>query len=255
MPPPNRRIVGLSTKMYFSLAQTRAWVARILELLADVPAAELAQIDVFIVPDFVALAPTVAQLRAAGAAVWAGAQDCHVEDHGPFTGDVSPAVLAEAGARIVEVGHAERRRLYGEDDATVAAKAAAVARHAMVPLVCVGEATRAAATAAVAECRVQVEAALAALPGGADVVLAYEPVWAIGASSPAPEAHVLDVVAGIRSFECVRARAGATRIVYGGSAGPGLFGRLSGGLDGLFLGRFGHDAERFVETVREVMSA
>lgn len=253
--PPRRRLIGLSTKMYFSLSRTRDFVRQFLDQLAAVPPDELALVDVFVIPDFVSLAATVDQLRSCPVPVWAGAQDCHWEDQGPFTGEVSAAVLREAGVRIVEVGHAERRRLFGDDDASVALKAAAVSRNAMVPLVCVGEQARGDVSVAVDECRRQVEPVVGALGAAADVVLAYEPVWAIGASQPAGEQHVLSVLDGIRALDCLRDRPGSTRIVYGGSAGPGLYRRLSDGLDGLFLGRFGHDPDRFVQTIREVIHA
>ncbi|KZZ98997.1 mitochondrial triosephosphate isomerase [Moelleriella libera RCEF 2490] len=242
--------------MYFSLAKNRQVLSGFLEHLSRVPPASLSNVDIFFIPDFVSLGETAQQLETAGVAVWPGAQDCHWEDSGAFTGEVSPQVLQEVGVRIVEVGHAERRRLFGETDATVAKKAAAVCRNGMVPLVCIGEQTAGGdVRVAVDECRTQVEAVMAGVSADAEVALAYEPVWAIGASEPAGEGHILDVVEGIRQLECVKSRRGTTRIVYGGSAGPGLYQRLKTGLDGLFLGRFGHDPERFVKTIREVAEA
>ncbi|KAJ6440554.1 triose-phosphate isomerase [Purpureocillium lavendulum] len=255
VPPTHRRLIGLSTKMYFSLSKTRDFTSQFLAHLASIPASQLSQIDIFVIPDFVSLTETASQLKAAPVPIWPGAQDCHWEDQGAFTGEVSPAVLAEAGVRIVEVGHAERRRIFGEDDAAVAKKAAAVSRNGMVPLVCIGEKSKGDVSIAVDECSVQVDAVLRSVEEDADVVLAYEPVWAIGASQPAGEQHVLEVVDGIRKLESVRQRKGLTRVVYGGSAGPGLYQRLSSGLDGLFLGRFGHDPERFVQTIREVIES
>lgn len=253
--PPRRRLVGLSSKMYFSLDKTNQYTADVLARLAGLPADLLSSLDVFILPDFLTIPSTVAQVQASKLPVWTGAQDCHWEDQGSFTGEVSPAVLRSVGARIVAVGHAERRRLFGEDDAVTASKAAAVSRNGMVPLVCIGEKTEGDTKIAVEECRPQVEAVIAGLADDADVVLAYEPVWAIGASQPAGDAHVLAVVAGLRELDCVKNRKGSTRVVYGGSAGPGLFERLKTGLDGLFLGRFAHDPERFVQTVKEVAEA
>ncbi|KAG6037753.1 hypothetical protein E4U41_004808 [Claviceps citrina] len=255
-PPRPRRLIGLSTKMYFSLARTRQATESVLAHLGGVPASCLAHIDIFIMPDFVAIAQTAEQVKNSPAGVWPGAQDCHWADSGAYTGEVSPSVLREAGVRIVAVGHAERRRLFGEDDGVVAGKAAAVSRNGMIPLICIGEQTRGAGVGvAVAECRAQVEGVLGAVASTAEVALAYEPVWAIGATKPAAEEHVLGVVEGIRQLDCVRSREGVTRIVYGGSAGPGLYHRLKTGLDGLFLGRFGHDPEAFVRTVREVAGA
>lgn len=254
-PPPRRRLIGLSTKMYFSLKRTHDYTAELLDALQAVPADELSKVDVFLIPDFITVVPTGQQLQAASSQVWLGAQDSHWEDAGAFTGEVSPSVLREAGVKIVEVGHAERRRIFGEDDDITAKKAAAVARNSMVPLVCIGEKTKGDISVAVDECQVQVDAVMAAVPDDAEVVLAYEPVWAIGASQPAGEEHILNVVDGLRAIKSVQVRKGATRVVYGGSAGPGLFDRLKTGVDGLFLGRFGHDVPQCVRTIKEVIES
>lgn len=241
--------------MYFSLKRTHDYTDEMLQGLKALGADKLSSVDVFLIPDFVSVVPTGQQLQAAGSEVWLGSQDVHWEDAGAFTGEVSPSVLREAGVRIVEVGHAERRRIFGETDDVTAKKAAAVARNSMVPLVCIGEKTKGDFSVAVDECQVQVDAVLAACPDDAEVVLAYEPVWAIGASQPAGEEHVLAVAGGIRNLDSVKRRKGSTRIVYGGSAGPGLFDRLKTGVDGLFLGRFGHDVPQFVRTVSEVIES
>ena len=209
------------------------------------------------IPDFITLSNTASLLSNSQLPVqiWPGAQDCHWEDDGAYTGEVSPAVLRDVGVRIVEVGHAERRRIFFEDDDITAKKAAAVARNGMIPLVCIGEKTKGDISAAVEQCRVQIEPVIRAVEDDKEIVLAYEPVWAIGASQPAGEDYVLKVVAGIRELESVKGKKAVVRVVYGGSAGPGLYEKLSSGLDGLFLGRFGHDPERFVKTVQEVAEA
>lgn len=259
--PPRRRILGFSTKMYFSHAKTQSYISSLIPLLKTAPTGLLDSLDIFIIPDFVSVASAAERLRETG--VWVGAQDAAAEDAGAFTGEVSPAVLAEVGCRLVELNHAERRRLFGETDETAAAKAAAAARNGLVPLVCVGEVSAGgegvsveeAARAAVEECRGQVEGVMSAVPPGAEVVLAYEPVWAIGAAEPAGAEHVKAVAAGIRALGCVAGREGRTRIVYGGSAGPGTYLALADELDGLFLGRFGHDPEQFWKTIQEVATA
>ncbi|KAG6252175.1 hypothetical protein E4U24_000726 [Claviceps purpurea] len=262
--PPRRRLIGLSTKMYFSLLQSRNVMRSLLDLLPkQIDPSALPRIDIFLMPDFVALGQMAEEVQNSGLGIWLGAQNCHWEDQGAYTGEVSPRVLRELGVRIVEVGHAERRRLFGENEDVVARKAAAVSRNGMVPLICVGERTRGEGDgdgdgdvgAAVEECRSQVESALREVRSDAEVAIAYEPVWAIGAAHPASASHVVRVVEGIQQLECVREREGITRIVYGGSAGPGLWERLKGGVDGLFLGRFGHDPESFVRTIREVAAA
>lgn len=252
---PRRRLVGFSAKMYFTAPRTEEYTSSFIELLRDVPQESLQNVDIFILPDYITIPGTIQQLQTCPVPVWTGAQDCHWEDEGAFTGEVSPVTLKHIGARIVAVGHAERRRLFAETDEMVAKKAAAVARSGMVPLVCIGEKTQGDVNIAADECAAQVNAVMAAVDGNAEVALAYEPVWAIGAPQPAGEEHILAVVEKLRDLPSVIDRKGVTRIVYGGSAGPGLFKKLKDGLDGLFLGRFAHDPERFLQTVKEVASA
>lgn len=230
--PRPRRIVGVSTKMYFSAAQTKQYVADLLQHLQ--PDQQLLdRVDVFIIPDHVTLVSVIDQLK--GTKILAGAQDSFYEDKGAYTGEVSPAVLSEVGTKIVELGHAERRRIFGETDVEAAKKAAAAVRNKMIPLVCIGEKTKGEVSIAVDECRTQVEAVMNAVGDEAEVILAYEPVWAIGASEPAGADHVVGVTQAIRKL-CA-GRKGTTRLLYGGSAGPGLFEKLVDGVDGLFLGR------------------
>ncbi|KAK0743431.1 triosephosphate isomerase [Schizothecium vesticola] len=248
--PHRRRLVGVSTKMYFSAARTASYLTSLLDLLAQHQGPELTSLDIFFIPDLLTVAPSAARLSSSS--VLLGAQDCAPHPHGPYTGEVSPAVLAELGVRFVELGHAERRRLFGETDADVAAKAAAVVACGMVPLVCVGEVDRRGVDEAVDEVMAQVRGVLEAVGGEAEVVLAYEPVWAIGAEAPAGVEHVVGVVGRVRGSREVEGRKGGVRIVYGGSAGPGLFGRLGGEVDGLFLGRFAHEPEQFYKTICEV---
>lgn len=252
MAPPRRRLVGVSTKLYFSAARTRQYVDEFLGLVSKTPEL-LNEVDVFIIPDHITLTSVIAQLERTKVLI--GAQDAFYEDSGAFTGEVSPQVLAEVGCRVVELGHAERRRIFGETDEDAACKAAAAVKNGMIPLVCIGERTQGEVTIAVEECRVQIEAVMAAVPDGAEVILAYEPVWAIGAKQPAGAEYVVNVVRDIRSLKCVQRRAGVTRVLYGGSAGPGLFEKLKGGLDGLFLGRFGHDPAQFYKTIQEIAAA
>ncbi|KAF3065103.1 putative triosephosphate isomerase [Daldinia childiae] len=256
--PPRRRIVGVSTKMYFSAARTKQYVDELLQILSS-PSTPLNNIDIFIIPDHITLTSVITQLQRSPIPILPGAQDAFYEDIGAYTGEISPAVLSEVGCRIVELGHAERRRIFGETDADTARKAAAAARNGLIPLICIGERSKAdgdeGVRVAVDECRTQVEAVLAALPTTAEMVLAYEPVWAIGAAEPAGAEHVVAVTQAIRGLECVRNREGNTRILYGGSAGPGLFAQLKDGVDGLFLGRFAHDPAQFYKTIVEVATA
>lgn len=251
--PRPRRIVGVSTKMYFDLQQTLSYVRGVYQLDGE---AWNARVDLFVIPDFVTLMESARILESSH--VMLGAQDTFWEDKGAYTGEVSPRVLQQAGARIVEIGHAERRALFGESDEGVAKKAAAAARNGLIPLVCIGERTHpniasAAVGTAIKECTPQVTSVLAAVPEHVEVILAYEPVWAIGASEPADADHVVNVTKELRKLAA--GRKGTTRIVYGGSAGPGTFANIAEGVDGLFLGRFAHDINNLKKVIEEVGGA
>ncbi|KAK3294588.1 Triosephosphate isomerase-like protein [Chaetomium fimeti] len=279
----HRPLLGVSTKMYFSHARTTAFTTTLLKLLTSTPQAAtvLSTLDAFLIPDFVSLPAVLAavdtSLTTRGGRVRVGAQDCAASDFGAFTGEVSPAVLREVGCGMVELGHAERRALFGETDAGVREKVGAVVRNGMVPLVCVGEKEvggdgrvgdgdgeggggndgggdggEGGVRVAAEEVARQVAAVLEGLDPEAEVILAYEPVWAIGAPEPASATHVKGVVRRIRESEVVKGRRGLTRIVYGGAAKPGLWEQLGGEVDGLFLGRFAHQPEQFVKMLYEV---
>ena len=178
-----------------------------------------------------------------GTGCWIGAQDVHWAS-GAVTGGVSADLLAEIGVTLVEIGHAERRTL-GETDGQIAKKVVAVLEAGLTPLLCVGELNYESAELAGAEC---CEQALAVVPEGrmAEVILAYEPWWAIGADEPADADHVNGVARHLR-------RLGPRAILYGGSAGPGTFGPLAD-VDGLFLGRFAHDPANLARVLDEALA-
>lgn len=231
-------LIGFSSKMYFGHARMLDWARTVAETCAEHPVLTSRAAELFILPSAPSIEAVSSILRGTGIA-W-GAQHCHPEDSGAHTGDISPAVLAELGCTFVEVGHAERRRDHGESDELVARTTAAVLRNGMVPVLCLGETEHTTATTAAEVVLAQVDAALAEAPAGR-VVIAYEPVWAIGAPHPAPDTHIRTVVAAVReTLSAAEARRGSA-VIYGGSANPGLLTRLSGGVDGLFLGRFAHD--------------
>jgi len=243
--PFNRKkTVGVSLKMYFSLERTAEYI-RACTTLA--PLALSHQVDVFIIPDFLSLAAASTAFRLAAPSMRLGAQDCFWEDEGAFTGEVSPAVLKSVGCSIVELGHAERRRLFEETDELIAKKATAAVRNGLTPLVCIGEKTQGSVQEVVKECRPQIESVLEAT-GEAEIIFAYEPVWAIGKPKPAAAEYVVSVTKELRQLCGER----EVRFLYGGSAGPGTYEAMQEGVDGLFLGRFGHDPERLREVIGEV---
>ena len=241
--------VAISLKMYFGPARAQAYCAALASLAARHPEVVSGATALVVLPSFLAIP---AALSAAGTTrLQVGAQDLATEDAGAFTGEVSGAELAELGVTHVEVGHAERRRLFGEDDQVVRAKTAAALRNGLVPLLCVGEAERVDPLVAAA---VVVDQVVSAIPDGTGkrVLVAYEPVWAIGATQPAPHGYTSAVCDAARA--ALGERLGDFGIVYGGSAGPGLVAALGDSVDGLFLGRFAHDPAA-VETVLDELAA
>jgi triosephosphate isomerase len=235
-------IVGVSLKMYFSHAQTLSWASAVADIARRHPAVAAGAVELFVAPTFPALVPVRELL--AGSGIRLAAQDLSASDEGASTGEVSGAELREIGVDLVEIGHAERRSRFHETDDVVARKVHAAFRHHLEPLVCVGEAVRASRAEAVAEVTGQLDRALAvAAEAGTTgrVTVAYEPVWAIGAAEPAPHEHVVGVLEGIEQSLAARAAFAGSRVVYGGSAGPGLLTRGRGRIGGLFLGRFAHD--------------
>lgn len=250
----NRRLVGVSYKMYFDQEKHDQYLQTILETVPPVLPTLNRATDVFIIPDFLHIIPYVQKVHSAKAPLWIGAQDAYHEDGGAFTGEISPKNIAQAGGKLIEMGHAERRRLFGETDEWVVQKAKGAARNNLIPLICIGELNKeGGAQNAVEQCWKQVSAVFEGqgkIDDDKEVILAYEPVWAIGKSEPASADHVVEVTKLIR--EKVPKRSGTVRILYGGSAGPGLFDKLKDGVDGLFLGRFAHDPKAFLETIIEV---
>jgi len=161
----------------------------------------------------------------AGSAIALGAQDCHPKAKGAHTGDVSAPMLADLGCRYVIVGHSERRTDHKETDATVQAKAAAAQVAGLIPIVCVGE-TEAERDQdqTIAVVARQVAGSVPKDSTAANLVVAYEPVWAIGTGRTPTAAEVQDVHARIRRMlaEAIGAgEAAKTRILYGGSMKPG----------------------------------
>jgi len=236
--------------MYFDLPGTIDYVKGVAELDEH---ARSCGVALFVIPDFISIIPSHQALENTN--IMLGAQDAFWEDSGAYTGEVSPSNLRQAGVDIVVIGHAERRRMFGENDQIVAKKAAAVARNGLVPLVCIGEKSHssiasAAVGMAIEECRPQVMSVLEAVPDYAELVLAYEPVWAIGAKEPADADHIVHVIQEIRKM--AQNRKCSIRILYGGSAGPGTFARIAHSVDGLFLARFGHDLNNLKQVITEV---
>ncbi|PIJ51573.1 triose-phosphate isomerase [Erwinia sp. OLTSP20] len=241
--------LGVSLKMYFGYQQTLNWSHAVAENLRQHPAMICGKVGLFILPAFPAL--TAVKAIFADTAIKTGAQDICQTEKGAWTGEVSASMLAEIGCHFAEIGHAERRRHFFEDDDLIALKVAMALRHHLTPVLCLGEPEPVNADQAIDLCSRQLHANLKTacqqhLAG--EVIVAYEPQWAIGAPQPAADRHIRTVCAGIKDS---RPAGISLRVIYGGSAGPGLLQRLDGQVDGLFLGRFAHDPAALCQIVDE----
>ncbi|MEW6524686.1 MAG: triose-phosphate isomerase [Bacillota bacterium] len=205
--------------------------------------------DIVICPAFTALATVGSALKGTGMAL--GAQDVHWESKGAFTGEVSVAMLRDCLCSYVIVGHSERRTLFGETDRTVNLKVRAALAGTLIPIVCVGETLdqrRAGKTHGIV--LAQLEAALDGVTPGRDLplVIAYEPVWAIGSGVAATASDAGDVASFIRrKLEGWGTRATACRVLYGGSVKPENIGEfmVQPGIDGALVGGASLDPQVF----------
>ena len=244
----------------WKMHKTPAGSARYLrELLPELEAAA-AGCDVAVAPGFLALSQ--AREILADSAVHLAAQNAHWEDEGPFTGEVSAKSLSETGCRYVIVGHSERREKFGETDRCVNRKARAVLFWKMTPIVCVGEKREEREAGRTLEIVAgQVRRALANLrPGsGRSLVVAYEPVWAIGADLNATPSQAAEVHERIRA-ELVDTFGGGAgrdvRVIYGGSVTPDNAAGLLGdpGIDGVLVGGASLDGPPFLAICRAAVT-
>jgi triosephosphate isomerase len=221
------------------------------ELSAIAAAArEASGVDVAICPPLTLI--PLAVPRAGGLAI--GAQDCHPKDSGPHTGNVSAPMLKEAGARLAILGHSERRTDQFETDGLVRAKAEAALRHGLQAIVCVGESeSEREAGRALERVTAQLAGSIPELAGEAELVVAYEPIWAIGTGRTATPADVAEMHLAIR--EALGSRfgdaGGRIRILYGGSVNAGNAAELFAveNVDGALVGGASLTAAQFVPIV------
>jgi triosephosphate isomerase len=240
-----------SLKMYFGQEETRAWSRAIAKIVQDAREQDGFDGEVAVFPGYTSLHEVAPLLSDAGIAL--GAQDVAADEAGAQTGEVSARVLAEVGCTFVEIGHAERRAKCGETDDVISRKVANAVAAGLVPLVCVGESETDESDAG-AHCSAQLTAALDGLrDSGATtrLVVAYEPVWAIGAAESAPPSHVAGVVRALRRTAAEHPAVERFQVIYGGSVSPETAAELGAETDGLFLGRYVHDPEAFGRLIAE----
>jgi len=246
-----RPFIAANWKLHKDRGEARAFVADFLPRVAA-----LGNVDVAIAPPAPLLDCVGQALQ--GSAVALAAQNVHPEPSGAFTGEVSAPMLAELGCRYTIVGHSERRALFGESDAFVAAKAAALLAHGNRPIVCVGETLeQREAERTLDVLASQLAGSLAAVPAdrARDLVIAYEPVWAIGTGRTATPETAQAAHAFLREQLVARfgADAGAAiQIQYGGSVKPDNTAELMAqpDIDGALVGGASLEAASFAQIVR-----
>lgn len=248
-----RPLIAGNWKMHKTLAATRTLIGELGAAVADVSG-----VDVTVAPPFTALSAAVEAAR--DSIVRVGAQNMHESEEGAYTGEISPVMLADVGVDFVILGHSERRTIYGESDELVGSKVRTALAHDLVPYVCCGETQQEreeGRTQPVVER--QLRAALHGLESqqAAGLVIAYEPVWAIGTGLTATPAQAQEVHAAIRALlgDLFDADfAAATRVLYGGSVKPANAAELMAqpDLDGALVGGASLDADSFAGIVRAV---
>lgn len=213
-------LIAGNWKLNLDHLQSIAFVQKLAWVLKDARL-DYRAVEVAVFPPFTDLRSVQSLIAADKFDISYGAQDVSAHDSGAYTGEISGAFLKALDCRYVIVGHSERRAYHHESNALVGEKAAAAVRHGLIPVVCVGEtAEDLEARGASAVPVEQLEAALQSLPKDANIVVAYEPVWAIGSGEPATPEHAESVAAVLRGV--IDAAWGAdaasrTRILYGGS--------------------------------------
>lgn len=228
------------------------------ELSYEVTRDDVDAVDISVHPPFTDLRTVQTALDSDRIPFFLGAQHCHSEASGAFTGEVSPAMLAKLGVRYVIAGHSERREIFGESDELVNAKVRAILANEMTPIMCVGE-TLEQRQAGEAEAKVeaQVKAGLARVKAEqvAEMVIAYEPIWAIGTGQTASADDAQAMCAVVRAVVADKAggdAAQAVRVQYGGSVKPTNAAELMSqpDIDGALVGGASLEASSFARIIQ-----
>mgnify|MGYP005817778687 CR=1 FL=1 len=248
-------LIAGNWKMNLDHLQAIAFVQKLAWTLKDANH-DFGDVEVAVFPPFTDLRSVQTLVAADDLPIAFGGQDLSAHDAGAYTGEISGAFLAALDSRYVIIGHSERRQYHGEDDATVAAKVAAAHRHGLVPIICVGETAEdleqhGPSAVPVAQLRAALEGAVA----GQEIVVAYEPVWAIGTGQAATSAQAQQVCQALRGViaEAKGAdAASATRILYGGSVkAANIAGFMKEpDVDGALVGGASLQLEEFASIVR-----
>jgi len=241
-------LIAGNWKMYKTVAEAEEFIQALL------PHVSTSDVDVAICPPFLALQAMVDSAR--GSRVQVFAQNMHHADEGAFTGEVAPPMLLEAGVQGVILGHSERREHFGETDKALAMKVPAALEAGLIPVLCVGETDEERERGDTErKLRHQVQEDLARVPEERldEVVIAYEPIWAIGTGQVASPEQAQEAIAFVRALVADRApeQAERVRVLYGGSVKPDNAGELLAlpDVDGALVGGASLDAGAFAQIV------
>ncbi|KJM63075.1 triose-phosphate isomerase [Pluralibacter gergoviae] len=241
-------IIGVSHKTYFGYGQTRQWCREVAEHIHNLSLSG-SGIELFTFPAMPAIGAALAEFSTSVMQV--GAQNVCMAPAGAWTGETSASMLEEMGCRYVEIGHAERRRHFGETVGVINQKLDMAFAHQLTPVICIGEEYEMAPRQAAEFALTQAEELLAHRSGKLPaLIFAWEPQWAIGAPAPASDDYIREVCKTLRQ-RLQQQYGPQCRVIYGGSAGPGLIGRLWPDVDGIFLGRFAHSPSAMAEILTE----
>ncbi len=243
-------VIAGNWKLFKSIGESTALINELKPLVAGA-----GNVEIVVAPVFTAL--NRVSDAASGSGINLAAQDCFWEEEGAFTGEVAPKLLKDAGCSHVIIGHSERRQYFGETDATVNKKTKAAMAAGLTAIVCVGETLEereSGRTFSVIEEQIQNSLAGIAPEGVAGLIIAYEPVWAIGTGKTASDEQAQEVHAFIRSLILNlfgQTASDAVRILYGGSVKPdnvkGLMGQAD--IDGALVGGASLKADSFAAIV------
>ncbi len=243
-------IMAANWKMHKTVPETMAFLDTFMPLVRDLPQDR----EIIIAPPFTSL-ETVSRALLGRRNISVGAQNMHFEEQGAFTGEISPLMLSDLRVKWVILGHSERRHVFGEEDELIAKKITSALAHDIKPILCIGE------TLEEREAGKTLEVLQSQLVAGlgnvsdermADVVIAYEPVWAIGTGKTATPAQAQEAHEAVRAWVSQHFNSGIAeqiRILYGGSVKPGNVEELMAleDVDGALVGGAALDPESFAE--------
>ncbi|HEY9415592.1 MAG TPA: triose-phosphate isomerase [Pseudonocardia sp.] len=249
---PRKPLIAGNWKMNLNHLEA---IALVQKLAFALPEKYYAKVDVAVLPPFTHIRSIQTMIDGDQLLMTHGAQDIAAKDSGAYTGDVSGPMLAKLNCAWVTVGHSERRDYHREDDAVVNSKVVAALRNGITPILCVGEGLEVReAGGQVAHCTAQLDAALAKVKADqvATIVIAYEPIWAIGTGRVASAADAQEVCGAIRERLAERydqSTADSVRILYGGSVKSGNIGELvaEADVDGALVGGASLDGDEFAK--------